>query len=531
MKQYFMSRILNRIISINKHMIKMIGVVVAILFLSIHATSAQKIVKQRPNIIVFLVDDMGWLDTSVPFWTNKTNQNKTFRTPNMELLAAEGMKFTNAYANPVCTPSRVSMLTGVSAAKHHVINWTSPFKNNNTDNVDEQMGSAKWNMNGLSNVADIPFTFHATAFPSLLKSSGYFTVHVGKAHWGSSGTPGSNPYNLGFMVNISGQSSGHPQSYLGEENYGNVPMKPTIQAVSDLQEYHGSNTFLTEALTKEALKTLDAPIQQGQPFFLHLSHYAVHVPLQADSRFVKRYLEMGLDSAEANYASLVEGMDKSLGDVMNYLKEKKVDQNTIILFMSDNGGFSLSGKRIRAKESHTQNLPLKAGKGSVYEGGVRIPFIVKWPGIAQKGAVTAAPVIVDDLFPTIMEMAGIKKYNTIQSIDGKSMVDVIRKPAINNERTFIWHYPVKWTTTDGPGINFHSAIRKGDWKLIYNMRNGQSELYNLKEDIGELNDRSNYVPEILKELKSSLSDSLRKWSSPMPVFKSTNKTVPMPDEL
>lgn len=526
-----MSQFIHSFIRTNRYFKKVTGFVYAILLLSIHSTYSQKLIKQRPNIIIFLVDDMGWLDTSVPFWINNTKQNKIFRTPNMELLAAEGMKFTNAYANPVCTPSRVSMLTGVSAAKHHVINWTSPFKNNNTDNVDDQMGSAKWNMNGLSNVADIPHTFHATTFPSLLKASGYFTIHVGKAHWGSSGTPGSNPYNLGFMVNISGQSSGHPQSYLGAENYGNVPMKPTIQAVSDLQEYHGSNTFLTEALTQEALKTLDAPIQQGQPFFLHLSHYAVHVPLQADSRFVQRYLDMGLDTSEANYASLVEGMDKSLGDVMHYLKEKKVDQNTIILFMSDNGGLSLSGRGIRGRESHTQNLPLKAGKGSVYEGGIRIPFIVKWPGITHKGSVTNTPVIVDDLFPTIMDMAGIKKYHTIQSIDGRSMINVLNNPNKLYERTFIWHYPVKWTNTDGPGINFHSAIRKGDWKLIYNMRNGQSELYNIKEDIGELKDLSNHYPTILKELKSSLSDSLRKWKAPMPIFKSTNTTVPMPDEL
>lgn len=474
---------------------------------------------------------MGWQDCAVPFWVKKTSQNNRFHTPAMEQLAADGMKFTNAYANPVCTPSRVSMLTGVSAAVHHVVNWTSPFKNNNTDNLDDQMVSANWNMNGLSNVPNIPFTYQATTFPSILKAAGYFTVHVGKAHWGSSGTPGSNPYNLGFVVNISGQAAGHPQSYLGEENYGNIPMKPTIQAVTDLQEYYGSTTFLTDALTKEALKSLDAPIEQGQPFFLHLSHYAVHTPIQADIRFRNRYLDMGLDTIEANYASLIEGMDKSLGDVMHYLKKKQVDENTIIIFLSDNGGLSLGGKGARGNNSHVQNLPLKAGKGSVYEGGIRIPFIVKWPGVCKKASATDAPIIVDDLFPTILAMAGIKKYSTLQTLNGKNIIPLIQQPSIFKERTLIWHYPIKWIDKDGPGINFHSAIRKGDWKMVYNMRNGKTALYHLKEDIGELNDLSAGYPQRLKELKTSMSDSLRKWKSPMPVFKATNKLVPMPDEL
>ncbi|MCH5719266.1 sulfatase-like hydrolase/transferase [Niabella hibiscisoli] len=173
------------------------------------------------------------------------------------------------------------------------------------------------------------------------------------------------------MVNISGHAAGHPRSYLPQENYGNLMPHPTLREVPDLEEYFGTDTFLTEALTLEALKTLEQPIKNKQPFFLNMAHYAVHTPITADKRFVKNYLDAGLDSTEAAYASLLEGMDKSLGDIMNYLKKKGVENNTVILFMSDNGGLSINPER--SGKSHTQNLPLKAGKGSVYEGGFVSP--------------------------------------------------------------------------------------------------------------------------------------------------------------
>jgi len=502
---------------------------IALIFFAAIVT-AQTVKSQRPNIVIFLVDDMGWQDTSVPFWSQTTPLNKRYRTPNMERLAASGVKMTNAYATPVCTPTRVSMLTGMNAAHHHVTNWTSPFRNNNTDAQDDQMTPATWNINGLSHIAGIPSTVHATTFPALLKDAGYFTIHVGKAHWGSSGTPGSNPYNLGFMVNVAGHSAGHPQSFLSEDNYGNVPLKPTIQAVPDLQEYHGTGTFLTEALTLEALKALDAPIKNKQPFFLHLSHYAVHVPIMGDPRFLQKYLDAGLDTIEAKYATLVEGMDKSLGDLMNYLEQKKVEQNTVIIFLSDNGG--LSTIPWRGGAIHTQNLPLKAGKGSMYEGGIRNPMIVRWPGEVKPNTINTNQVIVDDLLPSILEMAQLKNYKTIQTIDGKSFVSLLKNPNTPSaERELVWHYPDKWIANDGPGINYKSAIRKGDWKLIYHMRTGKKELYNLKDDIGELNDLATAHPDKVKALSTALSNQLRKWDAPMPIVKATGKPVPWPDEL
>ncbi|MBG6233999.1 arylsulfatase A-like enzyme [Pedobacter sp. CAN_A7] len=155
-----------------------------------------------------------------------------------------------------------------------------------------------WNFNGYSPVPNIPPTIYATAMPQLLKQSGYFTVHVGKAHWGSQGTPGANPLNLGFMVNVAGNAIGHPQSYYGKENYGNIPGKFTYNAVQGLAEYYGSDTFLTEALTLEALKSTDQVVSTKRPFYLHLAHYALHDPIQADPRFVQKYLDKGMDPRE-----------------------------------------------------------------------------------------------------------------------------------------------------------------------------------------------------------------------------------------
>lgn len=500
-------------------------VLLIISLISIITAQAQ----QRPNIIVFLVDDMGWQDTSVPFWIKSTPLNKRYHTPNMERLAREGMKFTNAYAAPVCTPSRTSMLTGMNVAHHGVTNWTSPTKNNNTDREDEQMAPAPWNINGFSPIPGIAGTVHATPYPQLLRESGYFTIHVGKAHWGSAGTPGSNPYNFGFTVNIAGHSAGHPQSYQAKENYGNMPGKAGIQAVPDLEEYFGSDTFLTEALTLEAIKSLETPINNKQPFYLNMAQYAVHTPIQADKRYFQKYLDAGLDTTEAKYASLVEGMDKSLGDLMDYLQSKKADKNTIIFFMSDNGG--LSTVPLRGGNAHTQNLPLKAGKGSVYEGGIREPMIVKWPGVVKPGSVANQYVIIEDFFPTILAMAGVQNYKTIQTIDGKSLIPVLKNDRlVDSTRSLIWHYPNKWVLQDGPGINYKSAIRQGNWKLIYNMRDGSKELYNVQLDIGETENLAARNPGKVKYLSALLSRQLIEWKSPMPVLKHSGKAVAMPDE-
>ena len=472
---------------------------------------------KRPNIILFLIDDMGWMDSSVPFGDSIGFLNKQFRTPNLELLAKQGVKFTNAYSNSVCTPTRTSILTGMNVTQHGVTNWTSPVKNNSTDAKDDQFNPAPWKINGV----DIK---SITTYPQILKQAGYYTIHVGKAHWGPAGTPMSNPLNVGFMVNIAGHAAGHPQSYYGKDNYGNIPGKSTYQSVPDLMNYHGSDTNLTEALTLEAINSIEEPIRLKMPFYLNMSHYAVHVPIQPDVRFYQSYLDVGLDTPNAKYASMVASMDKSLGDIMKYLTAKNIAKNTIIIFMSDNGGLSLSGAR--GKNAHVQNLPLRAGKGSLYEGGIRVPMIVKWPEFAKANTSNNQYVIAEDFFPSILEMAGVSNTKTIQRVDGKSFVPLLKNNKLSDtNRILVWHYPNKWIEGDGPAINYKSAIRQGSWKLIYDLRNGHKELYNLSNDIGEQFDLSMKQPAKTIQLNSLLKEYLEKNNSPMPSYRHNSKKV------
>lgn len=478
----------------------------------------------RPNIIVFIVDDMGWQDCSVPFYKEKTKWNTTYHTPNMERLAAEGMKFTNAYATPVCSPSRVSLITGMNAARHRVTNWTLE-KNQSVDYADSILQPPNWNVNGMSPVPDIEKTVYATPLPALLKDAGYYTVHCGKGHFGAMETPASNPLNIGFNINIAGHAAGSPGSFLGQENYGNKKNQFTPpRGVPGLESYHGTDTFLTEALTIEAIKALDVPVKTKQPFFLYMSHYAVHIPFAPDKRFVQKYIDKGLPQKEAEYAALVEGMDKSLGDLMTYLDRNKLTDNTAIIFISDNGGFSLEpryGKRF------THNTPLRAGKGSMYEGGIRVPMLVKYPGVAVANSVTSTPVIIEDLFPTVLQIAGVKKYQTVQHIDGHSFMSVLHHPeTISKGRNLIWHFPNKWIPEEDEGVSWASAIRSGEWKLVYFHKTGKLELYNIEKDISEKNNLSHSEPVILKKMANLLSKNLKKEKALMPVFKGTGKRVP-----
>lgn len=487
---------------------------------------------QRPNIIVFLVDDMGIMDTSVPFCDSVMPLNKRYHTPNMQRLANQGVKFVNAYAQPVCTPTRVSLLTGMNASSTKITNWISPLKNNNTDAIDEQFDSLGWNINGLSQTGGVANTINATVFPQLLKEAGYFTVHVGKAHWGSMGTPGASPNNLGFMVNIAGHAAGHPQSYLSEQRYGNMPGKNTMQSVPDLEAYFDTGTFLTEALTLEAEKALEEPIKRKIPFFLNMAHYAVHVPFMADNRYVDKYLKAGLDKTEAMYASLIEGMDKSLGDLMDFLEKKDVAKNTIIFFMSDNGGLYHVA---RGQTPNGQpNYPFRSGKGSVYEGGIHLPMIVKWPGVAKPGTVNANPVIIDDFMPSILEMAQVKTPAIKQKTNGQSLVPILKYGDKKlYDRPLVFHFPNKWTATNQEkelGINYYSAMRYGKWKLIYRMRDQSLELYDLSKDIGEKHNLASALPAQTKKLANILGKTLKLRGAQMPFDKITKRDVPYPGD-
>ena len=480
-----------------------------------------------PNIILFLVDDMGWQDTSVPFWIEKTPFNARYKTPNMERLAAEGMKFTQAYATAVCSPTRVSLFTGMNAARHRVTNWTlrkdqlQPMETNH-----KTLSFPHWNVNGLTADSTIQQAAYATPLPALLQAAGYHTIHVGKAHFGAIGTPAEDPLNLGFDVNIAGHAAGAPKSYWGTENFGNTEaFEGTPWPVPGLEKYHGQKINLTEALTREAILAMDASLEKQMPFFLYMAHYTVHTPIMADDRFYQPYLEMGLDNIEAKYASMVEGMDKSLGDLMNYLDEQQIAKHTIILFMSDNGGLSAVA---RGGTPHTHNKPLSSGKGAIHEGGIREPMLVKWPGKVAANSSNPNYLIIEDFYPTILEMAGISDYETTQTIDGQSFTHFFTEThARTQDRALYWHYPNAWGPT-GPGIGAYSAIRKGDWKLIYYHRDSSFELFNIAEDIGESNNLAAKKSEKVKELAEQLSNYLQEVEAQMPSHKESGIAVPYP---
>lgn len=493
------------------------GVVMLLLFVA-NMSYAQS----KPNIIVFLVDDMGWQDCSLPFDKQVSAFNKLYHTPNMERMAAHGMKFTQAYANPVCTPTRVSLMTGINAARHHVTNWTDVRKDNPTDVKDDVLSPPNWNYNGLDPISHTNNTIHAKALPQILKDNGYYTIHVGKAHFASTGTPGADPINLGFMVNVAGRAQGHPASYLGEKNYGNpADGSPSTHGVQGLSSYHGTDVFLTEALTREAIKAIDQPINDKTPFFLYLAHYAIHVPFDPDKRYLDKYLAKGLDATEAKYAALIDGMDKSLGDIMDHVEAKGISKNTMIIFMSDNGGLSLVPPR--SGKAFTHNLPLRAGKGSVYEGGIRVPMIALWPGKIHASSVDASPLIIEDFFPTILDAAGIDKSTYEEQVDGISFMPRMKGfQKVDNKRAFIWHYPNKWINNDGPGINFFSAIRQGKWKLVRSWKTGKEELYQLENDLSEEHDLSEKFPDKRKALSALLDEKLSEEGAQIPIKKVTS---------
>lgn len=494
-----------------------------------------------PNIILFLVDDMGWQDTSVPFYNNQqTNLNKRYHTPNMERMAEMGVRFTEAYACAVSSPTRCSIMSGMNAARHRVTNWTLEY-NGKTDAASSTLDIPDWNYNGIQpdTVTSAYNTKNATpitSLPKVLHENGYYTIHCGKAHFGAKTTPGADPKTMGFDVNIAGGANGAPGSYLGTELFG----KGKPQEVKGMEKYYGQDIFLTEALTIEALEALKKPIAAHQPFYLYMSHYAVHSPYSDDKRFSDKYrnkfdpqLQDKLNESEARYAAIVEGMDKSLGDILDFLEQHpQVMKNTIILFMSDNGGQGLNNVR-QGRENRDQNYPARAGKGSAFMGGVREPMMVYWPGVTKENTISTQRIMVEDFYPTILEMAGIQQYTSLQTIDGVSFAKTLKHPSYSYERPIYWHFPNLWGETQNKdeGYGAFSAILKGDYHLIYTWETGQHRLYNIKEDIGEQNDLSTRYPEVVKELSKELSDYLRSVDAQRPSFKATHTPCAWPDEL
>ncbi len=472
---------------------------------------------KRPNVVVFLVDDMGWQETSVPFHTAPTALNARYRTPAMERLAATGMKFTQAYASAVCSPSRLSLMTGQNVARHRVTNWTLR-RGASPDNPHPTLTPPAWNVNGFSSDPSIERTMQGAPLPALLHAAGYRTIHVGKAHFGATDTPAADPRHLGFDVNIAGHAAGGPGSYHGEHDYSAAWRKgDRIWNVPDLAAYHGTTTNLTEALTREAIREVEQAHAAHTPFFLHLAHYAIHAPWEPDARFVQRYVDAGLPPQQAALASMVESMDHSLGAVLDTLDRLGIADDTLVLFVSDNG----------SPQQCPPNLPLRGHKLSPYEGGVRVPMLARWPGVTAAGSTCTTPVVIEDCHATLLAAAGVPASASAPfPVDGVSFEPQLRGAERSHERAFVWHYPHHYS-----GQAPWSALRVGDWKLVYHHADQRRELFDLAHDLGEQHDLAAQQPERVAALAAQLGDLLRTRGAQMPTRKDDGAPVPWPDRI
>lgn len=474
---------------------------------------------ERPNVVVFLVDDMGVMDTSLPFLTDEAGRpkryplNDYYRTPNMERLASLGVRFNNFYAMSVCSPTRISIMTGQNAARHRSTNWINPSKDNRGP-----LGPPAWNWRGLSS--------RDVTLPAVFRSVGYQTIHIGKAHFGPTGSEGSEPLNLGFDKNVAGAAFGAPGSYYGDKNYGWGTRRES-HAVPHLDAYHGSATFLTEALTIEAKKQLNAVIQSETPFYLYMSHYAVHAPFDSDPRFAANYEASGKPKNAQAFATLIEGMDKSLGDLLDYLEAEGVAENTLVFFLGDNGSDAPLGNQ----HAVACAAPLRGKKGAHYEGGMRVPFIAAWakPSADNKfqkalpipaGAINESIASVEDIFPTLTSLLDIKSPEQ-HVVDGSSLEKLlIGQEDPEHESDFLMHYPHAPHRSD-----YFTCYRQGDWKVIYHYfpskvsGGGHYELFNLSDDPFESTNLTESHPEQLARMVALLAKQLEKHNALYPISK------------
>jgi len=474
-------------------------------------------ISRRPNIVLFVVDDLGWQDIRVPLAEQPTAFNARYRTPNVERLAREGLVFTQAYsAAPVCTPTRAAIHTGIAPARSHITYWTLRKDTDMSANWPGLVPPA-WDLNGVQP--------QDTTLAALLSAAGYRTIHVGKWHLGAVGTPGSDPRALGFDVNIAGHGAGAPASFYGTQNFAAPARKDDpVWNVPGLERWHGQDIYLDEALAIEAVEQVDAALVSGQPFFLNFAPYAVHAPIQPNPRHVGNYAH--LDAREAAYASMVETMDAALGAVLDELDRRGIADETLVVFTSDNGGLSAHA---RGGEPHTHNAPLRSGKGSAYEGGTRVPLVVRGPGVVREGR-SAAQVVSTDLFPTLLAAAQVELPHDGVTRDGLDLAPHLRGEAPELERVLVWHQPHFWGAR-GPGIWPYSAVRVGDWKLIYRHHDRGVELYDLAHDLGESVDFATSDRRRVEELSGILGEALRSMGAQMSLDAATGEPIPWPDAV
>jgi len=473
----------------------------------------------RPNILVFIVDDMGLMDTSVPFLGDAEGKpeshplNAFYRTPSMERLAGQGIRFGEFYANSVCSPSRVSLLTGQTSARHRTTQWILPERNNRG-----KFGPVGWQWEGISKD-------HQT-LPAILRQAGYRTIHAGKAHFGPNQSFGELPENFGFDVNIAGCPYGQPGSYYGRDHFGFAKEGREHRAVPGLEKYHGQDIYLTEALTLEINDSIRQAVEEKKPFFAHMSHYAVHAPFQPDERFAQNYTESGKPKNAQAFATMIEGMDKSLGDMLDQLERLGAAENTLVFFLGDNGTDAPLGP------THTVACaaPLRGKKGTHYEGGMRVPFIAAWAKAApenalQKALPIPAGVLSDqvgtiyDLFPTILNIAKVQYHES--EIDGADLSPLLRGGKAQKAPTFLMHFPHNHRSS------YYTVYREGDWKLVYHYhkpKEARCELFNLRDDRDESENLAAQKPEECRRLIKAMAAALEDAGAQYPLSKKGKNT-------
>ena len=453
--------------------------------------------KTKPNFVFILVDDLGWTDLGC-------FGSSFYETPNINRLATQGMRFTNAYAAcPVCSPTRASIMAGKYPARMNTTDWfgaPQPETVGNHWTKNKPLLPAQY-------LEQMPLA--EVTLAETLKNNSYSTFFAGKWHLGNEGF---YPEDQGFDINKGGWERGGPY---GPGKYFTPYGNPKLEDGPE-------GEHLPDRLATETCKFIES--QTDKPFLAYLSFYSVHTPLMSRQDLEEKYQQKAeiLDIQTPHwgtegdrkwrivqdnpvYGGMVEAMDQAVGKVLNKLNDLKLDQNTIVIFMSDNGGLSTS-------EGHpTTNLPLRAGKGWLYEGGIREPMIIKWPGVTDPGSVCEIPVISTDFYPTMLAMAELDQIPE-QHKDGINIVPLLKGNESLKRKALFWHYPHYGNQGGSPG----SAVRSGDYKLIKFYEDNHLELYNLRDDIGEKKNLVAEMPEKTKELQRELNDWLKEVDARMP---------------
>lgn len=455
----------------------------------IHAQTAGE---ESPNILFILVDDLGYHDLGY-------TGSRFYETPNIDKLASEGMTFTNAYAaSPICSPSRAAIMTGKYPARLNLTDYI-PGNRHYGPHPDQKLASNPFNL-----FLDPKEITVAEAF----KSSGYRTFFAGKWHLGEKEI--DNPENHGFEINMGGNHTGHPAGgYFSPYRNPQLPDGP-------------EGEYLTDRLTEETIRFISR--KREKPFFALLSYYTVHLPLQGKEEKVKKYREKRrrisyegpafdlqnqtyLKNHQDNptYAAMVESLDENIGRLMQTLSQTGLDRNTLVIFTSDNGGMATSNL---AEQIPTSNAPLLTGKGYLYEGGIRVPLIFRWPGTIKEGSISEVPVTGTDLYPTFLDMAGLKPLPA-QHRDGISLKPLLSGKSLDR-RPLFWYYP---HYSGGLGGRPSAAIRDGDYKLIHFFENNRTELYHIERDREEDAELSEKFP----KKRNRLNKKLQNWMGEMAV--------------